>query len=290
MGLNAHVYCNCYEEGKTTVPPVAKELLYMDDGWLSIHYPSAMVEEERWVLADKLTEWEKNCCDHYARRVFETRISNWFGVRKFEDAVIAANKYSTLASIIPSHNGGCVEAAQSPQALAELEEFCNSIGEVEGVFLIDAKTDKPIFSCLSSTIISWQGKEKLNIGFDNNGLFVMVGETKADFNYFVDTQESYEMESTIAFEQFRSKHFTREFVSEEERIDNNGRTFKVRLSMLTDVETKKQYKVEFLSECPKMREFKVIKRPYEPDDFDAIKPLRQLLKASIETANPIYWT
>ena len=291
MGLDAYVYCNCYTEGKTTMPPVAKELLYVDDeGCLSIHYPSVMAKEERWVLADKLAEWEKSCCDHYERRAYETRISNWFGVRKFQDAVIKANKYPTLESIIPEGNGGCVEATQSPQVLAELEDFCNRMGEVEGVFLIDAKTGETIYSCLSSIIISWQDKEKLNIGFDSNGLFVMVGETKADFNHFVDTKGSYEMESTAALEQFRSKHFTREFVAEEERTDNRDRTFKVRLSLLTDIETKEQYKVEFLSECPEMFEFKVITRPYEANDFGAIKPLRQLLKASIETGNPIYWT
>jgi len=283
-GLDAYVHCNCYEEGKTTEPPVDRALIYQyNDTWLGVRYPKGMSQEESRALDDKMYEWEKNCCQHPYRRICDVRVGNLSGIEKFCDAVVKAggypNKYPTLTSIIPRNNDGFVEASQFSQVLTELEDFCNHLEQQVGVFVVDVKTGNTIFSCVQPTLISWSKAEKINVGFDREGLFVVETDDKATFDYFLDMKGSNGIANVIAIEKFRSKHFTRKLLTDRDWV------------LLTDVATNKQCRVKFPPLFPKIEvlEFKVITRSFKSSDFLAIEALRKLLNASINTGNPIHW-
>lgn len=290
VGLDAYVNCNCYIEEKTTEPPFDKNLLRFDDGEISIQLSNDMPQEERWDLWDKLDKWEEDCCPHPYRRICDVRIGNLHGIGKFYDAVVKVgggyhNKYPTLLSIIPSNNGGSVEVAKCLQILAELEDFCNHLEEQTGIFLVDTKTDNTIFSCVESTLISWNKEEKTNVGFNKDGLFVIEADDKASFDCFFNANVKKARDLTddivaTAKKQFCSKHFTRQILPDEKTV------------LLIDIATNKQIIADFPSVFPEIEivEFKIITRPFKSNDFPAIEALRKLSKASIETGNPIYWS
>ncbi|MCL1895637.1 MAG: hypothetical protein FWG03_03730 [Clostridiales bacterium] len=184
-----------------------------------------------------------------------------------------ASRFPVLASIWPSCNGGKVEARLAPQILEELEGFCLDIGKQKGLFLSDVRTGDDIYSFIKSNggVFHFDGRIKRNTGFDQDGLFVVDRETGQEY--------------------FRSKHFTQKPLPEEKALRLDGKPYTIQPALLTDIGSGKECRVESLiGGYEEYSELAVVARHLKEDDFYSIEPLRNLLKASIETGNPVFWT
>ena len=129
MGLDAHVFCNCWQEGKTTPPPIYSELIYTDgDGYLDIKFPDGISQGDKMNLWEMLDRWKADCCTHPNLYFCNERIGNWSSVRELQEAILKkSGKYPFLASILPSDNGGSIDSQTARLALDDLEMFCRSI-------------------------------------------------------------------------------------------------------------------------------------------------------------------
>ena len=59
MGLNATVYCDCYEKGKLRAPPPQPEHVYIEQsGQLCLRWESPGADEHRF------NEWQEQACEH----------------------------------------------------------------------------------------------------------------------------------------------------------------------------------------------------------------------------------
>jgi len=276
MGLDAFVRCNCYEEGKTKPLPFNKDWLFLnEDGIFEILFPEGVPQEEQWALEDELTLWLETCCEHEELYRCYTRVGNIHGIDKFcralEQSERGSNKYEILLNNIPAGNYGMIDISVNAQIAAKLDEFCKQLSEETGIFLIDVKTGDTHSSCVESTFVERYRKEGIYIELDKDGVSV------------VEVDDINKVSKLL----FRSMHFTHEILPEEKKV------------LLTDVATKQQIVTIFPSfkhpfnetpSCNGMKELKVIRRPFKPEEFLAIGALRKLLQASEETGNPIYWS
>lgn len=59
MGLDAVVYCDCYEKGRTRRPPPQPELVYVDqNGQVSLEWDAVRADQNAFF------DWLKDACDH----------------------------------------------------------------------------------------------------------------------------------------------------------------------------------------------------------------------------------
>lgn len=59
MGLDAQVYCDCYEKGKVRRPPPQPELVYVDEnGQVCLRWDAPGADQNAFF------EWQKDACDH----------------------------------------------------------------------------------------------------------------------------------------------------------------------------------------------------------------------------------
>ncbi|MCL2387981.1 MAG: hypothetical protein FWC89_10610 [Defluviitaleaceae bacterium] len=270
MGLDARVPCNCFKLGKTTPPPIDRERIYVDeDGYLEIIFPTGTPKAEQDYQWRRIIEWEKNCCEHPDFDYCNERVGSWSSVRQFQNA---AAKYPTLVSIFPDCNGGYVEAALIPQLLKELDSFCETLPTLTDLMLVNAKTGEKAYArsnVWEGGIFSMGGRTGVDIGFDENGLFVVSRDTGEEF--------------------FRSMHFMQSALPNEIAIAGDGREYTASPSTLTDIVTGTSYKAYLRMGKEDPAEFKIITRALSPEDFYTIAPLRKLFNASIETGNAIFW-
>jgi len=274
MGLNAFVLCNCWKEGKTTVPPINRELIYYDEDndCFSVHCSEGTSNEEKWRLEDLIKEWARNCCIHPNMKYCDEHIGNWSSVRELQQAVIkCADTFTVLPSIFPSCNGGCVEPEIAEKALQELDMFCQNLEKQNGLYLIDAKSGDKIYAYIAGYKGVFAFSGDIGTGFDHNGLFVHNEKTGEEY--------------------FRSMHVTQELLEPEERVSVNGESYTSYPSLLMDIASGKTYRNYFTigGEKSGYTELKVIMRPLLEADFYSIEPLRKVLRASVETKNPVCW-
>jgi hypothetical protein len=274
MGLSAHVFCNCLKEQKTTLPPMCRELIYIDDdGFINMRYPDGVTDNEQDDLWHELSLWAENCCSHPDMHFCSEHVGNWSSVRELQQAVCDKEvSYPSLASIFPYANGGQVSVETARLCLKELELFCHNIAKQAGLFLVNAKTDRVIYSYIESYggIFFMDGITGIDVGFDYNGLFVI--------------------ERKSGKEHFRSLRFLQEALPDEYKVSNGGKKHTIHPSMLTDTASGNKFKVDFTLDNEKHSEFQIVSRSLTADDFYSIEPLKKLFSASIETGNSIYWS
>lgn len=174
MGLDAFVRCNCWQEGRTTVPPVPLENMYMDEeeSCLTLTLPWKGNEDQYRALS----RWLNGCCPHKRMQYASARLSNWSGIRLFQQALKKAGPehYPILLTGLPNLNGGQMSSADAATALEELRHFRAYAELSYNVFLVDDESGEEIHKYVADYegIIAFDGKAHIRIGFDRDGIFV----------------------------------------------------------------------------------------------------------------------
>lgn len=186
MGLDAFVRCNCWQEGRTTVPPVPLELLYMDqrESKLTLTLPWKGNEE----MYRALSQWEYDCCDHRNMEYAAVRISNWAGVRLFQQTITGRGqeKYPILLAGLPNLNGGQMSSVDAAKALEELRHFREHAELGQNVFLVDEESGDEIHEYVADYggIFAFDGNAHIRIGFDRDGIFVQDTHSPSAYEVF----------------------------------------------------------------------------------------------------------
>lgn len=274
MGLDAYVPCNCYREGKTKTPPPTQEELCIDeDGFLrpvryrDIPYDEIKDDEEFRKIYDELDDWKWNACDHKYGNYIDERVGNWSTARYFTWVVrqFPEGSFPLLIDLIPAANGGSVPVKDAPEILRELAELRKRLPEIKGFFLMDGMKDQVLYDGSDYLDGNFAWIDKQILGFDENGLYVLDGETEEQLFKAKEVMETVETDA-----------------------DGKKRTLWTDVS---DSENKIVVNHEPISELEDgvVGYLKVEIRPMSADDVYAIEPLERLFKASIETGNPVFW-
>lgn len=278
MGLDASVMCNCLRDGKCRPPPFPIERVVLDgEGWPDLTAPdgAGVTLEEHMAFRD----WRLDACEHEDMEQASEWISNWYGVRRFQQTLraLGAERFPVLTAAIPDANGGCVAPEKAPLAMQELELLEGLLPLVVAAVLVDQDTREVVWHHIEA----WEGelildgRARMRAGLDPQGFFVLDDVVAA-------TGER--ADRTL----FRSSHFVQKhapFCCVRDPDKQNV--------LLTDIATGAS--LQFPSpigslESPEQR-FRVDQRALSSDDHaHVIAALRTLFRASIETGNPVRWS
>ena len=262
MSFDAYVPCNCYKEGKTRKPPYEDYVTIEEDG-VYLDMPS------EYQITVEFEEWKRTACSHEDIEVSEHLGSN-LGMASFRNLiteVVEKEKYSTLATYLPTFNGGLLPAAFAKKALEEL--------------LLLEKEETLEEVVVLKEIVSGAIRGTVNAAHSR---YLIYGHTfyfgieKAGF--FIITKLPSEKEASVVFQ---SKHFMQEKLSKG-------------YYKYTDVRSGKNFKIDHPLDVYRVdsdqQEFKVIIESFPIwDKYQyIIKPLIRLAKASVISGNPIIWT
>lgn len=271
VSLQGSVMCNCFKQGKTKKPPIKRECICFEDGYAVGIYPDNTPQEEINKMEHLLFDWQKTACSH--EDMYYTYVEcyqrNAYLLMRLADEI---GKYPILSTFYPSYNGGSVELERVKLAEEELEEFCLDIQEkkIIGTFFTDMTTNQVLYQYFTgqSQMIAgtWLNNQGFRMWFDSSGFYVT--------------------DLLLEKELFHSYEFIKQPQKKIESISPRGYRSIVQTVLLTDLESNHTCIVpDFL----KGIHWKVINRPFCLDDLYCIASLKKLIKASLETKNPIQW-
>lgn len=282
MGLDATVRCRCYEEGRLKPGPVPFEDLFLDEGdYLYSRTLSDARErfgtEEYWErygdLEEAFYDWlEAKACEHSFGEYREERIGNLAGIAEFRSRVEAlggSDKYPLLAEILPSGNDGMYPPELAKPALEELDRFVVEVAELWEWVLCDVQTGKMIWASTDCSRFSWMLTLDQEVGMAGGKV------------YFAGPGDSY-VETT---------HFRQEPIGVPE--PDGSRLMRI-VCLDQDAQTTAfdSIDVDSAGERARTQEFQVfwMKAPFMDDGvYPVAESLRNVLRASVETGNPVRW-
>ncbi len=266
MGLDASVMCNCWKEGKCKPPPVPVQI--NEDGYLHPLVEGSITHRDFGI-------WEQSACIHEYMHYTHERISNWGGYGRF---IVALEKlgwvyFPTLRAELPSANYGLTHSTAASKCLDELE-FFKKMNLGATIFLVDTETGQEIRSYDPTTqgVYIFNGKAKLDIGFDSRGFFIR------------DSVEKREM--------FRSMRFEQRFLlkGEKRQVEYIALDNQAHFICSNDVQSFIQFAREWKRAYETPRYVHVAERRVDARDFAYIlEPLTRIFQASVETGNPVRW-
>lgn len=175
MGLDAFVYCSCLKHGKTKPYP-------FDFGWRFDEQDGNIVPDvdtdDQSAFEQKLyalLEWAEDACQHPDLIFTSERIANWFGYRKFLNALERHGweHFPTLETELPDGNQGTTSPEAAVQILEELNYFQKHVASMN-YFLVDTQTGEVIheYNEAYQGIFLYDGRSGVDVGIDPNGLFI----------------------------------------------------------------------------------------------------------------------
>ncbi|MCP2342855.1 hypothetical protein [Actinomadura rupiterrae] len=255
MGLDAFVLCRCWQDGRTSEPPVPRDLVATDE-----YGPYVEQESQEAVFA----AWKADACPHDDMEIASERIANWGGYRCLQQAMETAGweRFPVLRKYLPDGNGGVLPAERAREALDELASFraCSDVGHE--TVLLDEDTGIVLAANIRAYggVFVWDGMAKRRVGVDERGLFV-VDETDREL--------------------FRARRFT------QRRVRAGRIRFRVEDSTETTLDLTSAIGEQDGSYPERLT---VVERPLGGAYFDyAVQPLRKVCEASAETGNPVVW-
>ncbi|RFU41297.1 hypothetical protein DZF91_12645 [Actinomadura logoneensis] len=259
MGLDAFVLCRCWQDGRTTEPPVPRERIMTDD-----HGPY-LDEGFHGALDEVFGKWKAAAaCPHGDMEIARERISNWGGYRYLREAMETAgwDRFPVLREYLPESNDGDLPAGRAREALAELAAFreCAAVGTE--VVLLDEDTGDVLATSIRAYggVFVWDGMAKRRVGVDARGLFVVDESGRELFRALRCTQRRVRAGRV----RFRTED------GAETTLDLTS----------TIAERDGAYP----------RRLRVVERPLDGSFFDyAVEPLRKVCEAAAETGNPVVW-
>ena len=262
MGLNAFVRCNCYADGLCSEPPVPREWLIRDtEGALQL-----APEHDTDKHSIDFNLWLRNACRHKNMFLVWEWISNWTGVRSFQQALAAsggAETFPILSSTLPEINGGELTSAQAALGLTELARFQQTDSAGTNTFLVDCQTGDEIWEYIHryGGIVVYGGGAGVNLGISPEEFFIR--------------------DRTTGLDRFRARSF-------EQRLLATGQ-FEYH-----NLETGEKTAIDLpLGGAGKenVRCFRVQQRPIAPSRFaDICQRLTRVFQASVASRNPVIWT
>ncbi|MFJ5542955.1 hypothetical protein [Micromonospora chalcea] len=257
MGLDAFVYCRCWQDGRTTPCPV--EPVGLDeDGCLAL----LRQWEGNEAAHHTFDAWLAEACPHEAMEQASEHVSNWAGVRLFQQALRAAgeHRFPTLAAALPDANGGSLPADRAAVVLAELDAIAGTDRITDEVELIDEATGAVVMQYVEAYRGLFMFGPDFQAGVDPDGFFVL---DRAD------------PPATL----FRAVRFGQRPLPGD-RVELTAGGTRTVLAMRP---------VGTHGEPPPER-LAVRSRSRSGDDFAYIvEPLRRLCAASVATGNPVMW-
>ena len=107
MGLSASVRCRCWEEGRTSEPPIPRDRIEIGElDMLAVAGPwdgTAEAAVSKWVYSG-------DACAHDRMQVADEGIGNWAAVRMFQDTLRAAGEenFPVLTTHLPNGTDGLI--------------------------------------------------------------------------------------------------------------------------------------------------------------------------------------
>lgn len=171
MGLDAFVYCRCWQDGLATPCPVGP-VGYDEDGWL------ALVQTGGYdgVADNAFYSWMSgDACPHRHMELVSEHVANWTGVRLFQQALRAAGgpRFPALPAALPDANGGSLPADRAAVVLAELDAFAGTARITDEVELIDEATGRVLMQYVESYRGVFMFGPGFQAGVDPEGFFVL---------------------------------------------------------------------------------------------------------------------
>ncbi|MDO3687244.1 hypothetical protein [Micromonospora sp. C28ISP2-4] len=257
MGLDAFVYCRCWQDGLTTPCPV-EPVGIDEEGYLALLRPW----EGNKAAHRTFDAWKAEACPHKAMEQASEHVSNWAGVRLFQQALRAAgeHRFPALAAALPDVNGGFLPADRAAVALAELDAFADVVRVTDEVELIDEATGAVVMQYVEAYRGLFMFGPGFQAGVDPDGFFVL---DRADPPVTL----------------FRAVRFgQRPLPGDRVEFTPGGTRTVVAMRSVGEH-----------GEPPPER-LAVRTRSRSGDDFAYIvEPLRRLCAASVATGNPVMW-
>ncbi|MET7836284.1 hypothetical protein ABZS44_26080 [Micromonospora sediminicola] len=259
MGLDAFVYCRCWQDGLTTPCPVGP-VGYDEEGRLTLLPTDGYDAAAENVFYAWMAE---NACPHRHMELVSEGLANWTGVRMFQQALRAAgaDRFPTLVAGLPDGNDGGLTVAQAATALVELDAFRES-RIADETALVDEATGEVVMQYIEDYHGVFMHGSGWHAGVDPAGFFV------------VDTVA--QPPSTL----FRATRFT-------QRVLPDGR-----VGLVGDDGTRATVAMRAVGEhgSPAPERLAVRTGPRRADDYAyLVEPLRRLCAASVATGNPVMW-
>ena len=283
MGLDAAVMCNCIKEG-LKIPERFKRYFEIDEeGYpaLTLPYPGnedIHLEFDNWLSAG---------CPHPNMDFVNERVSNWPGVRLFQEFLqnLSSDVFEIILDEIPNVNGGLVPPYRAEKMLYALQKFKDTNQSLEKTVLVDSHSGYIIFEYIPAyegkMILS--GREGINLGISKDHFFIenlngIILFSSKKFEQIIIDQKKTEnyLESPVVYKDC-----------------GTGASFKCTTAICgeqipwPDGEWQnKKGKVRF--KYPKKLQIRSVIRTIN-DYFYIVEPLIKVCEASIKTKNPIRW-
>ncbi|WP_212988789.1 hypothetical protein [Actinoplanes auranticolor] len=258
MGVEAYVYCRCWQDG-VAAPAPAGPIGFDEEGRLGLLTPwDRSVADEYATVAD----WLRHGCSHKDMEFAEEPLGSWAGVRYFQQALREAGEshFPTLLRYLPETNDGCIPAAEVAFVLAELDHFEKRARLPDEVVLVDEATGEAMYGYIEAYhgVFIWG---RYNVGVDPDGFFVV------------------DMRVDPAVTLFRASRFDQRVLSGGElEFSGDGRTVRLELPPIGGQ-----------SPVPPQRlAVRTATRP-AADFARMVATLRRLCAASLATGNPVNW-
>jgi len=267
MGLDAGVRCRCWDEGKTTPCPFPGRVRPGDDmDLLELDLPWQGNEK----LHNQFERWRQQCCAHQGMWLVNERISNWGGVRDFQQALrsAGATRFPTLLAQIPNLNGGRTPPASAQLCLPELDAFAAMGAFGSQIWLVDAETGSRLHNYVEAY----------------DGVFIMIGSEGMDvgvdhLGFFVRRPDGQELFRSSRFEQIQRGNQEFEF---RDCASSRRITCSVGVEDMTSTQEANR------PIYPRLLE--VTTTANHSDEYRLIvERLRSVFAASVETKNPVSW-
>lgn len=285
MGLEGFVSCNCYHDGLATPFPVPEQEEHFkrnSSGYWSLDLPYEGNED----LHEQVYQWRHAACQHPDMLFADEGVANWLGYRTFIQALegIDPKKFPILVKQLPTTNTGSLSPELAQGALKELEFFNRDVGYGMNTFLIDSVTNEILADYIYSNNSAFAFASvvtAIQSGIDPGGFF--ISQTKGGslipgqrnlfranrFEQYIELKDEQERGIVVVYSDLDSNA---SFVSQDAllpRLKHNARG-------------------ELIIHHPRLMHVES-RRLREERFYYITLPLERLLKASIETGNPIIW-
>jgi hypothetical protein len=258
VGLDAFVYCRCWQDG-LTLPPVGP-VGFDEEGYLDW-----LVARDEYTEADAAFDrWKATGCPHEDMELVSEHLAPWAGYRLFQQALQSAgwSHFPSLKAELPSANGGRMPAAAAARVLDELDYFEKRAVITDEVVLVDEASGEVKLTYVAA----YQGVLILGPGYragvDPEGFFVL------------------DVDADPPVTLFRSVRF-RQRVLTGGQVEFSDEATTVRLTVPP---------VGGAATTGPPHRLRLETRGQSPADFGYIvQPLRRLCQAAVATGNPVMW-
>jgi hypothetical protein len=266
MALDAFVMCRCWQDRRTSPPPLPADQIAVDDGYLNPTLPY-QGDENLYVAFD---QWRRQACEHERMHAADERIANVAGYAFFQETLARAGweHFPVLDAELPHANGGTMPADAAARVLEELRYLTARADLGELTQLRDAESGDAVWTYINA----YEGV-MVRLGAETR-----IGADPAGFFVWDDTVDP-------PAEVFRAMTFS------QRHAGGTGRDLRVEFS---DGDRRVVVRVGHHliggDETTGPERLEVVTRPVNaPDLAFVVGPLSTVCRAAVETGNPVVW-